>query len=169
MKNIGAVVLVVAALAAATDGHIVLAALLLGAVLVMSRIGGNRLAVGHSHPGSLRHSARHEGGHAAAARALYGRVTEARLYPDGSGYVEAYIPDNPHDRMVFALAGAAAVGDDIGAQDDLASVERTSRLVPRGEREAIRRSAERAARNIVRQHAPQIERDAATLLRYGKL
>lgn len=145
------------------------AALLVAAVVLVVATRSMRTATGHAHAGSVPKSARHEAGHMAAARYVGGRVTSARLKPDGGGYVEARIPDNPRARVAFLLAGAEAAGTTRGAGDDFAAVDRELARLSGGERHQVLRDARSDARRIVSRRAGEIERDAARLQERGRL
>ncbi|MGH3611385.1 MAG: hypothetical protein ACRDRK_01935 [Pseudonocardia sp.] len=150
------------------------AALLVAAVVLFVATRSMRTATGHAHAGPVvksarREAARHEAGHMAAARYVGGRVTSARLNPDGGGYVEARIPDTPRARVAFLLAGAEAAGTTRGAEDDFAAVDRELARLSGGERHQVLRDARSDARRIVSRRAGEIERDAARLQERGRL
>jgi Peptidase M50B-like len=66
---------------------------------------------GHSHDGPIRQVAIHEGGHAAAANLVGGRVLDARVSGNdrrASGYTEVVIPNDPASQIGVYLAGFAA-------------------------------------------------------------
>ncbi|MBP2370678.1 hypothetical protein [Pseudonocardia parietis] len=128
------------------------------------RAASGRAVMGHGH-GTQRLISRHEAGHAAAARALGGRVRSMRMWKDG-GMVQATLPtSDPQAAITFWRAGrhAAGTGTGCGADDDL--VRRELRSVPRADRARVRRDADRDARRIVRRHASEIRRDAARMLK----
>lgn len=127
------------------------------------RLAGGRAVMGHGH-GTQRIISRHEAGHAAAARALGGRVRSMRMWSDG-GLVQATLPtSDPQAAITFLRAGRYAAGTGAGCSGDDDLVRRELRDVPRADRARVRRDADRDARRIVRQRAGEIRRDAARLL-----
>lgn len=132
---------------------------------------GRMVAVrAHSHGGGRATIARHEAGHAVAARALGGRVRSAEM-DDHSGLVQAVLPtDDPGAAITFLRAGQYAAGTNRGAGADDDEVRRILRKeVPAVDRAAVRKAAERRARQIVRSRKGQIRRDAKTLGEKGRL
>jgi hypothetical protein len=132
------------------------------------RVTSGRFVAGHSHGGPTRTIARHEAGHAAAARALGGRVVSATADRHG-GYVDATIPNSPRAAITFLLAGRRAAGTGAGCSADDAAIRAELRTVPRAERGQLRRDADRDARRIVNGNRGQIRRDAERLEREGSL
>lgn len=137
---------------------------------------GRYIAVkGHAHgPASTstrRLIAKHEAGHAVAARALGGKVVSAEVYDDGEGgMVWARLPSNSaEDAVAFLLAGQIAAGTSRGSSADNAAIRAELRTVKGSERSQVRRDATRSARRIVSKNSGQIRRDAATLDKHGRL
>lgn len=127
------------------------------------RLAGGRAVMSHGH-GTQRIISRHEAGHAAAARALGGRVRSMRMWKDG-GEVQATLPtSDPQAAITFWRAGRYAAGTGAGCSADDGFVRRELRDVPRADRARVRRDADRDARRIVRQRAGEIRRTAARLL-----
>jgi hypothetical protein len=170
VKSIVAVGVLVLGLIAAKEGAPVLLLAALGVALVLAG-GARKLAVrGHSHAGDKPKSARHEAGHAAAARALGGKVHSATLNRDGTGYVDATLPrDDARDALVFLMAGRKAAGTSRGAGHDKAAEARILAKVPADQRAKVRRTAERQASRVVSAQSGRIRRDAATLMERGRL
>lgn len=144
-----------------------------GLLALLVKAGGGRttsgrMVSGHAHSGPSRTIARHEAGHAVAARALGGRVVSATADRHG-GYVRATIPNSSRAAITFWLAGRRAAGTGAGCSADDALVRRELRQVPRGERGQVFRDADRDALRIVNQHRGQIRRDAGRLEREGRL
>jgi hypothetical protein len=149
-----------------------------GAVLVLALAGAGLLLVtargraiqGHTHAGDRPLSARHEAGHAVVARGLGGRVRSGTLNRDGTGYVDAELPDdNPRDVVAFLVAGQVAAGTTRGAGGDERLIRAELRRVPRAQRAGVRRDATRDARRILSSRSGEVRRDAATLMRKGRL
>lgn len=150
-------------------------AAVLGAVLALLVAGrsatrSERMATGHVHGGRRATIARHEAGHAAAARALGGRVESAVVYPgERGGMVYARIPDGPLPAVTFLAAGEMAAGTSAGCGGDQAEVRRELRGLPSAERARIVRQGRADARRIVRRQSSRIRRDAAVLDEKGRL
>lgn len=117
---------------------------------------------------ALRAAAIHEAGHAEGARSVGGRVIDARIYPDGSGYCVTRIPYTPHNRLVTAYAGQIAEGSDAGADHDNAKIKSVLNAVPNSARGEVWRGAKRATRSAVSNGRGRINRDAERLLRRGR-
>lgn len=145
------------------------AALVLGAGMLWWARRARRAVTGHTHVGPVSLSARHEAGHMAAARYVGGEVTSARLYRDGSGLVQARVPDNPRAVVTFLLAGAAAAGTDRGAEFDQAAIQEVLDRVPAAERGRVLRKARADTDRIVSAGAEEIARNAALLQERGRL
>lgn len=123
----------------------------------------------HTHPGGSAHrAARHEAGHAAAARGVGGKVRSARVFTDGTGLVQATVP-NARAAVIFLLAGQIAHGSSEGASADNAAVKKTLREFPAKERSAVLADAKTEARRIVRQRSGEIARDTRKLNERGRL
>lgn len=137
--------------------------------------GGRYVQVrGHVHgrgSGLRRLIAKHEAGHAVAARALGGQVLSATVSPTGdAGLVQARFHENdPVKVIAFLKAGQYAVGTSSGAGADDAAIRAELRTVPREDRSRVRREAERTARRIVSSRSGEIRRDAARLNEKGAL
>lgn len=150
------------------------AALVLAGLTVAARWGGGRSStrggVAHVHGGQREEIARHEAGHAVAARAVGGRVTSARIYHgDRGGLVQARLPEGPLPAVTFLLAGQVAAGTTRGAGADNAAIRRELRGMPGPDARRIRRQATRDAHRILARHSGALHRDAATLTRKGHL
>lgn len=169
MKTVAAVGVLVVGLWLASKGVGVALVAAFGVALILGGAARMRGVGGHSHAGDKPLSARHEAGHAAAARALGGRVHSATLNRDGSGYVDATIPDGAQRAVAFLLAGQLAAGTRRGAQHDEAAIRRELARVPASERAGVRRAAERDARRIVSSQSGRIRRDARVLMERGHL
>jgi len=146
-------------------------------VVALARGGAGRLAGrsvsvgGHAHgPNGRAVIARHEAGHAAAARAVGGSVTSARVYPgESGGLVQARIPVGALPAVTFLLAGQIAAGTTDGADADDAAIRRELRGLPGRDRTRVRRQAGADAHRIVTAHATRIGHDAERLDRKGRL
>jgi hypothetical protein len=113
--------------------------------------------------------ARHEAGHAAAARALGGRVRSAQISNNG-GLVKATLPTSSSQAAVtFWLAGQVAAGTTHGAHGDDQLIRRELRGFPSSERRQVLRAANADAHRIVRRHAGRIDRDTDRLDQKGRL
>jgi hypothetical protein len=120
-------------------------------------------------------AARHEAGHAANGKALGGRVGRARVFPDGSGWVEVHLPRNApveHD-IAVSLAGGIREGvNPLSAaqcRGDRANINRTMRragLRGSARAAAIRRAMPLARKGLHSGYAASVER---RLLRTGRL
>lgn len=128
--------------------------------------GPGRTAAGHGH-GTQQMVARHEAGHAAAARALGGTVRSVRMW-QGGGFTDARLPNHdPQAAITFWRAGRHAAGTGSGCSADDSLIRRELRSVPRADRARVARDADRDARRIVRRDAARIRRDAQRLLQTG--
>jgi hypothetical protein len=158
-----------AALARVGVAALVLAGLAL-MVATRARVGAGAGRVAHVHGGLRGEIARHEAGHAVAARALGGKVLSAQIYRgDRGGLVQARIPAGPLPAVTFLLAGQVAAGTTRGADADNAEIRRELRGLPRAEQRHITRTATRDARRIVARHGARLRRDTATLTERGRL
>jgi hypothetical protein len=127
---------------------------------------------GHAHGGNRALVAQHEAGHAVAARALGGRVRSAEVYRNGGGLVTWDMPANlssPQNNVTFLLAGQYAAGTRAGCGGDQATIRSELRKVPRADRAAVQRAADRRARQIVSSRQGEIRRVAAKLDENGRL
>lgn len=133
-----------------------------------SGLSGRMVAVaGHGHDRAT--IARHEAGHAAAARALGGRVRSARITNHG-GLVMATLPTSDSQAAVtFWLAGQVAAGTPHGSGADNQLIRRELRGLPSAERRQVLRASTADANRIVRSHAGRIDRDTVTLDTKGRL
>lgn len=129
---------------------------------------GRSVAIrGHGHDRPT--IARHEAGHAAAARALGGRVRSATV-TNSSGLVRAQLPTSDAQAAItFWAAGAAAAGTHAGAHADEQLIRRELRMLPPEDRRRVEHAARADAARIVRQHAGRIDRDAVRLDQKGRL
>lgn len=146
----------------------------LAGLVVLAGIGragsGRRRLHGHGHGGDRPTIARHEAGHAAAARAVGGRVTSAVMYSgERGGLVQARIPDGPLPAVTFLMAGEIAAGTSRGTAGDRAAIRKELRGLSGSDAARVRRTATRDARRIVRRAAGRIDSDARTLERKGRL
>lgn len=131
---------------------------------------GWRRLHGHGHGGDRPTIARHEAGHAAAARAVGGRVTSAVMYGgERGGLVQARIPDGPLPAVTFLMAGEIAAGTSRGTAGDRVAIRKELRGLSGSEAARVRRTATRDAHRIVRRASGRIESDARTLERKGRL
>lgn len=116
-------------------------------------------AFGHAHGEDMRAMAIHEGGHAAAAEALGGKVTSGYISPNG-GELRAIIPGDHYSRAVFHYAGAEAEGSYDSASYDMGKIY---------ELDCDKNGARKEARRIVRQEAGRVRYYADKLERNGSL
>lgn len=148
-------------------GVLVLGGLVVAVWALAGRTSGRpaagRAMVGYGH-GTQRLISRHEAGHAAAARALGGRVRRVEVWKDG-GLTSVTLPrDDPQDAITFWRAGRHAAGTGAGCSDDDRLIRRELRRVPSADRSRVRRDADRDARRIVRRSAGPIRKEANRLL-----
>jgi hypothetical protein len=169
VKTVIAVAVLVVGLWLASKGAGVALVAAVGVALILGGAARMRTVGGHSHAGDRPLSARHEAGHAAAARALGGRVHSATLNADGTGYVGASIRRGARPAVAFLLAGQYAAGTRRGAQHDEAAIRRELSRVTASERAGVRRAAEQEARRIVSSQSGRIRRDARVLMERGRL
>lgn len=121
---------------------------------------------GHSHEGAYSQVCTHEGGHAAAAEKVGGRVLGGRVTGDAnraSGYTLVSIPNDPASQVGVYLAGfAAAPGT--SSPSDMPMVNRVLASVPSPYRGHILSEGQRIANSVagsstVRHYAKKLERD----------
>ncbi|MHA6623905.1 hypothetical protein ACU61A_00715 [Pseudonocardia sichuanensis] len=129
---------------------------------------------GHAHGATgsrlRRKIAKHEAGHAVAARALGGRVLSAVVYDgDRGGLVHARLPGEPQAAVTFLLAGQYAVNSSEGAGADNDAIRKVLREVPSKDRAQVKAHAKKHARRIVSSRSGEIRRDARTLDEKGRL
>jgi hypothetical protein len=175
MKAIAAVGVLLAGLKLATAGHPVLLLVAVGVAAVLwvgsgakgAAPAGARYVSGHAH-GLRNFIAKHEGGHAAAAKAVGGRVESAWM-TDDEGLVMARIPDDPVKVVAFLAAGRAAVNSGRGCSADDAAIRQELRRVPSKERGQVKREGLRLARRIVSSRSGEIRRFANQLNEKGQL
>lgn len=141
--------------------------LLVGLVVVAAAVRVVRAGVtGHAHGSDQALIARHEAGHAVAAREL-GRLDSARVWR-GGGEVEWTSPASMSDaeaveaNVAFLLAGKYAGRSRAGCSADRAAIRRQLRRVP--DPGAVRARADATARRIVSSRQGEIDRVAAALL-----
>lgn len=106
-----------------------------------------------------RAAANHEGGHFAMANQLGWRTGAVRIFSDGSGYTEVYIPADaqPYEIVALSVAGGVAEGSTVGCGgswwptpgSDNWNKVRALRGVPADERARERRRGEQLARSTV--------------------
>jgi hypothetical protein len=105
---------------------------------------------GHTHDGPIRQVAIHEGGHAAAARRVGGRVLDARVSGNdrrASGYTEVVIPNDPASQIGVYLAGfAAAPGT--SSPNDQYLVDQVLSTVPSPLRGYVLREGQKIANSV---------------------
>lgn len=170
VKVIGAL-LAVALVASLVKAHPWLLVVLVPlALLLFDRPGtasAGRMVTGHAHGGRPSVVARHEAGHVAVARALGGSRIHA--WSNGrEGATSVRHHKGVAGSVAFSLGGRYAAGG-AGCSADNADVRRVLREVPSKDRARVRREGERIARRAVSARRGQIKRDAATLLRKGRL
>lgn len=129
---------------------------------------------GHAHGATgsrlRRKIAKHEAGHAVAARALGGRVVSAVVYDGGQGgLVQARLPSEPQAAVTFLLAGQYAVNSSEGAGADNDLIRKVLREVPSRDRAQVKTDAKKHARRIVSSRRGEIRRDARQLDEKGRL
>jgi hypothetical protein len=152
---------------------IAVAAVVAAGLVVAVRLSGRpagRGGVAHVHGGQREDIARHEAGHAVAARAVGGRVTSARIYSgDRGGLVQARIPEGPMPAVTFLIAGQIAAGTTAGAGADNAAIRRELRGLSGADARRLRVQATRDARRILARRSGELRRDTDTLIRKGHL
>lgn len=136
-------------------------------LLVRARVttaSGYATIRGHTHDGPIRKVAIHEGGHAAAARQVGGRVLDARVSGNSrgaSGYTEVVIPNDPASQIGVYLAGfAAAPGT--SSPNDQHLVDQVLSTVPSPLRGYVLREGQKIANSAagssdVRYYAKRLE------------
>lgn len=137
-------------------------------------LGGRYVAVhGHAHGTSSnyrRKIAKHEAGHAIAAKAVGGSVLSATLYAgEGGGLVQARLPNDPKAALIFLHAGQAAVNSSEGASADNDEFRKVLREVPSKDRSRVKAEAKREARRIVSSRSGEISSYARKLDERGRL
>lgn len=150
------------------------AAVVMGALIWTSLPGGSapalaggRYVSGHAH-GTRQFIAKHEGGHAAAAKAVGGRVTSAWL-TDSEGLVNATIPDEPVKVVAFLASGRAATGSGRGCSADDDAIRAELRRVPSKQRGQVKRDGIRLAKQIVSSRSGEINQVATRLDKEGRI
>jgi hypothetical protein len=138
--------------------------------------GGRYVSVqGHAHgsgsSSALRRKiARHEAGHAVAARAVGGSVISATLYAgESGGLVQARLPGDPKAALIFLHAGQAAVSSSEGAGADNDLFRKVAREVPSKDRGRVSAEAKREARRIASSRSGEINSYARKLDERGRL
>jgi hypothetical protein len=173
MRSIAAVAVLVAGLLLARHhGGILVAALVIAYFLGKSgtsspALAGGRYVTGHAH-GERKQVAKHEAGHAVAAKAVGGYVKSAWM-TDDQGLVHARMPNDPVKRVAFYAAGRAAVSSGRGCSDDDAAIRGVLGEVPSKHRGQVKREGIRLARQIVSSRRGEIRRYAARLNEKGRL
>lgn len=131
----------------------------------VSTANGYMTIRGHSHEGAYSRVCTHEGGHAAAAEKVGGKVLGGRVTGNAnhaSGYTDVYIPNDPASQVGVYLAGfAAAPGT--GSPSDMPMVDKVLASVPSPYRGRILREGQRIATSVagssnVRHYAKKLER-----------
>lgn len=135
-------------------------------------VGGRKMAVRTGPGHGTRVAARHEGGHVAVTRAVGGRVTGARIYPDGSGVTWLRLPRGASvvDQVAVDVAGEVAANTSFGCGSDQAYMRAALAQLPPGERAAAKRAGYARARGVVDGWFSDggVSRTAAKLLRDGR-
>jgi hypothetical protein len=138
--------------------------LLIRSWLSISTPLGGRMHTARIEPGHKHwDTAIHEGGHAVAAKRLGGKVISAKVYPDGSGLVQARMKDNPENFIAFWYAGQYAMGSSRGAGHDNSSIRKELNKLPSNMRGQVHAAAKRKARSIVSNNKGEIQRFAKGL------
>lgn len=133
--------------------------------------GARSTVTGHGHGDTRRSIARHEAGHALAARQLGGRVRSARMYSGTrGGLVQATLPNgSPLAVVTFLVAGQIAAETSEGSGGDNHHIRQELRGLPSAQARRIRSQATRDARRMVARNPGQLNRDAARLEEAGRL
>ena len=162
-------------------GVLLVGVAIMGMLLVKTGVtgqlaGGRYVSVqGHAHGSgsstALRQKiAKHEGGHAAAAKAVGGSVISATLYAGQSGgLVQARLPGDPKAALIFLHAGQAAVNSSEGSSADNDAFRKVLREVPSKDRSRVASEAKREARRIVNSRSGEIRSYARKLDEKGSL
>jgi hypothetical protein len=149
------------------------AALVVAGLVLAARLSGRSAGhggVAHVHGGQREDIARHEAGHAVAARAVGGRVTSARIYSgDRGGLVQTRLPQGPLPAVTFLIAGQIAAGTTTGAGADNAAIRRELRGMSGGDARRVRTQATRDATRILARRSSEVDRNTDTLIRKGHL
>ena len=176
MKSVIAVAVLVAGLVAASKGY---GGLLVAALVVALLLGGgvkvatSRTVAGHAHGGTRARIATHEAGHVVAARAVGGRVLDARM-SNHDGYVSwdmshRDLAEEVASNLTFLKAGEIAAGSGEGCGSDRAAYRQELRRLPSNVRGKVRSHAESHARRIVRSRQGEIRKVAEKMNRDGRL
>lgn len=116
-----------------------------------ARTMGGRQMVAHTEPGhGPKDAADHEGGHCALVKAAGGRVLDAWINPDGSGFTRYKLPSGVSitDLIAIKVAGEVAAGTSRGCESDQASMRAVLATLPPEERDAARRAGYDRARAV---------------------
>lgn len=118
-------------------------------------------------------TAKHEGGHAAAAVAAGGRVIEARAWRDGSGLCRANLPCGDKNTelvnyMSYMVGGEVAVNSLAGCGHDQKWAKWARDQLPEEDRAAGWRKAYAKARAAQSSHAHVAKAVASALIRTGR-
>ncbi|MDN5855460.1 MAG: hypothetical protein L0K86_21975 [Actinomycetia bacterium] len=135
----------------------------------------HRMAV-HTHGGhGTRLAARHEAGHYHVGHKVGGRVSGAKIYPDGSGITWVDVPCSagPAAAVAVAVAGQVAAGTKKGCDGFKGSDFDFKRQILRSLPADQRATVERAGYQIARRHCnglfSPVPSIAARLYRDGKI
>lgn len=135
-------------------GAVTAVLLLFGAaVMWAANSGPGRVRTVHISSGhGPRVAAIHEGGHAAVAKAVGGRVEHAWIRPDGSGMCRVRLPETATaaDWIAVNVAGEVASGTRAGCHGDQAAMREELAALPPGERAAAKAAGYATARRVLR-------------------
>lgn len=149
-------------------GAVILVAAVCAFLLIGKRVStasGYMTIRGHSHEGAYSQVCIHEGGHAAAAEKVGGKVLGGRVTGNAnraSGYTVVSIPNDPASQVGVYLAGfAAAPGT--SSPSDMPMVNRVLAGVPSPFRNRVLAEGQRIANSVagssnVRHYAKRLER-----------
>lgn len=119
-------------------------------------------------------TAKHEGGHAAAAHGVGGRALEAHAYADGSGWCSAVLPGggSQRDRVIryvaFIAGGEVAVNSQAGCGHDQRMIKWATSLLPSAEQARARHEGYAKARSAQTSYASVRNAVATSLVRTGR-
>jgi hypothetical protein len=119
-------------------------------------------------------TAKHEGGHGAAAAATGGRPLESHAYSDGSGWCSAILPGGGDLRtrvvnyMTFIYGWQIAVNSTSGCGHDNRMLEWAANLLPAAQRDDAHHAAKAKARSAQTTHAGLRNEIATSLVKHGR-